>query len=323
MYISLANSLDHCTQGGTGDGGDTPPSLGRCSVVDSTDVSSVSTASAELSDSGGEAVAVLEVTHEGRELSALHSVSAGIELVTHAGEGVGDAIEFACEAASLLFKSTVSIHFGGGSRVVEAANFFDERVITPVLGGEEGEEPGSCGLRGVLSIVRAEEELDNVGGFPWLPPCQLFHSPIPDWSDPHWDNHLASSSARYSGDDSSLVTFKAIGNTEEAQSSSQLPVVGVALVIESFELDDMEPRFGQALGVVFSPLADGGGEPEGGGADSGVESWIEGEDCFRQGRRDRRVVLACDVGMEAEGDGAFCWRRRDLREGWTGGRFWG
>ncbi len=23
MYISLANSLDHCTQGGTGDGGDT------------------------------------------------------------------------------------------------------------------------------------------------------------------------------------------------------------------------------------------------------------------------------------------------------------
>ena len=103
----------------------------------------------------------------------------------------------------------------------------------------------------------------------------------------------------------------------------QLSVVGVALVIESFELDDTEPRFGQALGVVFGPLADGGGKPEGGGADSGVESGIEGEDCFRRRWRDWRVVLARDVGDEAEGDGAFCWRRRDFRKGWTGGRFWG
>ena len=171
-YISLASLLDHCTQGGTGDGGDTPPSLGRRSVVDSTDASSVSTASAELSDSGGEAVAVLEMSHEDGELSALHSVSTGVELVAHGGEGIRDAIELACEAVSLLLKSAVLIHFGGGGGVVKAANFFDEHVITPVLGGEEGEEPGSCGLRGVLSIVRAEEEFDNVGGFPWLPPCQ-------------------------------------------------------------------------------------------------------------------------------------------------------
>ena len=164
--------LDHCTQGGTGDGGDTPPSLGRRSVVDSTDASSVSTASSELRDSGGEAVAVLEMSHEDGELSALHSVSAGIELVSSACEGVGDAVELACEGVPLLFKSAVSIHLGCGGGVVEAANFFDERVITPVLGGEEGEEPGRRGLRGVLSIVRAEEEFDNVGGFPWLPPCQ-------------------------------------------------------------------------------------------------------------------------------------------------------
>ena len=105
--------------------------------------------------------------------------------------------------------------------------------------------------------------------------------------------------------------------------SSQLPVVGVALVVESFELDDAEPCFGQALGVVFRPLSDGGGEPEGGGADSGVESRIEGKDCFRRCQRDRQVTLACDVGNEAEGDGAFRWRRRDFRKGWTGGRFWG
>jgi len=111
-------------------------------------------------------------------------VSAGIELVTHAGEGVRDAIEFAREAVLLLFKSVVSIHLGCGGGVVEAANLFDERVITPVFGGEEGEEPGSCGLRGVLSIVRAEEELDNVGGFPWLPPSQQFHGAISNWPNP-------------------------------------------------------------------------------------------------------------------------------------------
>src|SRR6266851_2275018 len=172
MYISLANSLDHCTQGGTGDGGDTPPSLGRRSVVDNTDASSVSTASAELSDSGGKGVAIFEVAHEGGELSTLHSVLAGVELVAYAGKGIGDAIELACEAVSLLFKSAVSIHFGCGGGVVEAANFFDERVIAPILGGEEGEEPGSCSLCGVLSIVRAEEEFDNVCGLPWLHPCQ-------------------------------------------------------------------------------------------------------------------------------------------------------
>jgi len=111
------------------------------------------------------------MTHEDGELSTLHSVPAGVELVSHAGEGVGDAVELTCEAVPLLFKSAVSIHFGCGGGVVEVVNFFDERVIAPVLGGEEGEEPGSCGIRGVLSIVRAEEEFDNVGGFPWLPPC--------------------------------------------------------------------------------------------------------------------------------------------------------
>ncbi len=172
MYISLANSLDHCTQGSTRDGGDTPPSLGRHSIIDNVDASSVSTASSELGDSGGEAVAVLEVAHEGGELSTLHSVPAGVELVSSGREGVGDAIELGCEGISLLVKSAVSIHLGGGGRVVEAVNFFNECVITPISAGEEGEEPGRRGLCGVLSIVRVEEELNNVGGFPWLPPCQ-------------------------------------------------------------------------------------------------------------------------------------------------------
>ncbi len=130
------------------------------------------TASSELGDSGGEAVAVLEVAHEGGELSTLHLVSTGIELVSSGREGVGDAIELSGEGVSLLVKSAVSIHLGGGSGVVEAADFLDEHVITPVSGGEEGKEPGRRGLCGALSIVRTEEEFDNIGGFPWLPPCQ-------------------------------------------------------------------------------------------------------------------------------------------------------
>src|SRR5712671_1548959 len=129
-----------------GDSGDTPPSLGRCSVVDNADASSVSTALSELRDSGGEAVVVLEVVHEGGELSTLHSVSAGIELVSSGRERVGDAIELGGEGISLLVKSVVLIHLGGGSRVVEAADLLDERVIAPVVGGEEGEEPGRRGL---------------------------------------------------------------------------------------------------------------------------------------------------------------------------------
>src|SRR5712671_1505213 len=118
MYISLASSFDHCTQGGTRDGGDTPPSLGRHSVINNTDASSVSTASSELRDSGGEAVPILKVAHEVGELSTLHMVSTGIEFVSDGCEGVGDVIELSSEVGPLLVKSAVSIHLGSGSRVV-------------------------------------------------------------------------------------------------------------------------------------------------------------------------------------------------------------
>ncbi len=151
MYISLASLFDHCTQGGTGDGGDTPPSLGRRSIIDNADASSVSTALSKLRDSRGEAVPVLEVVHEVGDLSTLHMVSTSIKLVSSGCEGGRDAVE---------------------RGVVEAMDLLDECVITPIVGGEEGEEPGSCGLRGALSIVRMEEEFDNVGGLLWLPPCQ-------------------------------------------------------------------------------------------------------------------------------------------------------
>jgi len=172
MYISLASSFDHCTQGGTRDGGDTPPSLGRHSIINNTDASSVSTASSELRDSGGEAVPILKVAHEVGELSTLHMVSTGIEFVSDGCEGVGDVIELSSEVGPLLVKSAVSIHLGSGSRVVEATDLLNEGVVTSIVGGEEGEEPGRCGLHRVLSIVRTEKEFNNVGGFPWLPPSQ-------------------------------------------------------------------------------------------------------------------------------------------------------
>ncbi len=164
--------FDHCTQGGTRDGGDTPPSLGRRSIVNNADASSVSTASSELRDSRGEAVLVLEVAHEVGELSALHAVSTGIEVVLDGHEGVGDAVEIVGELCPLLVKSVVSMHLSGCGGVVEATDLLNEHVETAIAGGKEGEEPGSCSVRGGLSIVRTEEELDNIGGFPWLPPGQ-------------------------------------------------------------------------------------------------------------------------------------------------------
>ena len=89
MYISLANSFDHCTQGGTGDGSDTPPSLGRHSIVDNVDVSSVSMVSAKLLlDVQGKGVSVLEVAHEVRELSSFHAVAAPIKVVMGGREGI-------------------------------------------------------------------------------------------------------------------------------------------------------------------------------------------------------------------------------------------
>jgi len=122
-------------------------------------VSSVSIASSELRDSGDEGVPILEVVHEVGKLSALHVVLAGIEFVSNGCEGVGDMVEFGGEVGPLLVKSTVLIHLGSGSRVVEVVDLLNEGMVTSIMRGKEGEEPGRCGLRGVLSIVRTEEVL--------------------------------------------------------------------------------------------------------------------------------------------------------------------
>ena len=143
---------------------------------------------------------------------------------------------------------------------------------------------------------------------------------------------------RDSGGDSSLVMLKAIGNAEEAHLSSQLPVVFLSLLVNSFELDDALAGFIKFLSVIGRLLAYSGGKPKGCGVDGGIERWIEGEDGFSRCRRDRwvfgpdKVDEACKLGEQAvllivsdegEWEGGSCWRRRDLLGGDAFPRLWG
>jgi len=73
----------------------------------------------------------------------------------------------------LIFKAMVPIYLGDRSGVVEAAGLFDEGMESSIASGEDGEEPWSCCLgNGGLSIVRPEEKLCDIGGFPRLSPGQ-------------------------------------------------------------------------------------------------------------------------------------------------------
>jgi hypothetical protein len=135
-------------------------------------LTSVATASSELSDGGLERVSVLEVAEELGELGPLHAVATAVEVVVGGGEGIWDTIELSGEPSSLFVELAVSedlCHSGG---VVETACFLGEGVETSIPTGEEGEEPRSCCLSGVLSIVRPEEKVYDVGRFPRLPPSQ-------------------------------------------------------------------------------------------------------------------------------------------------------
>jgi hypothetical protein len=118
----------------------------------------------------------------------------------------------------------------------------------------------------------------------------------------------------------------------------QLPVVCLALLIESFELDDALLGIGKFLSIVSRSLAYSGGKPKGCGTDGGIEHWIEGEDGLSQRRRDRwvfgpdKVNEASELGEQAvllivsdkgEWEGGSCWRCRDLLGVDAFLRFWG
>jgi hypothetical protein len=133
----------------------------------------VLTASVEVGDGGGEGIPVLEMSEEEGELRPLHAEMAPLELVADAGERIRNAVELAGKLSVFIFEAPVAVYLGDGSQVVESACLFDEGVETSILTGEDGEEPRSCCLNnGVLSIVRPEEKLYDVGGFPRLPPGQ-------------------------------------------------------------------------------------------------------------------------------------------------------
>jgi hypothetical protein len=119
-----------------------------------------------------EGVSVLEVAEEVGQLGPLHAVAAAIKEVTSGGEGVWDAIELSGEPRALLVELSVSEYFRHGSGVVELAGFFGEGVETSIPTGEEGKEPRSCCLSGGFSIVRPEEKVCDIGGFPRFPPSQ-------------------------------------------------------------------------------------------------------------------------------------------------------
>jgi hypothetical protein len=126
--------------------------------------------------------------------------------------------------------------------------------------------------------------------------------------------------------------LKAIGNAEEAQSSSQLSVVLCLLLVDSFESLDFLLGFSELLSILGHSLTHSGGKPIGCGADGGIERRVEGKDCLSRRQRDRQVVVLGEVDEAGDGavvtvrvllvvsdngewEGGSCCRRRDFHEG--------
>jgi len=113
------------------------------------------------------------MSEEEGELRPLHAEMAPIKLVANTGEHVRDTVELTGELGVFVFEAAVLVHLSNGSRVVELTCLFNKGVEASILAGEDGEEPWSCCFgNGGLSIVRPEEKLCDVGGFPRLPPSQ-------------------------------------------------------------------------------------------------------------------------------------------------------
>ena len=116
---------------------------------------------------GGKGNPVLEMTEEEGELSPFHAEATPLELVMDASNRVRDVVELAGEFGLFVVETAVSVYLGNCGRVVESLCLFDEGVETPISASEDGEEPWSCCFgNGVLSIVRPEEKLSDIGGFP-------------------------------------------------------------------------------------------------------------------------------------------------------------
>jgi hypothetical protein len=137
------------------------------------DTSSASTLSKLRLDAGDERVATFKVLHERGELARFHPIAAHVDAISDARELVRDEVLLGDEVVALLLELAIAVSFREGAGVVKSPHLLDEGVKSPVPAAEQGEEPGWGGLcDGVLSMVRAEVQFCNVGGFPLLPPGQ-------------------------------------------------------------------------------------------------------------------------------------------------------
>jgi hypothetical protein len=261
---------------------------------------SVSTASVDIGNGGGEGIPALNMLEKDGELCPLHAEAAPIELVVNGGERIQDAVKLAGELDAFVLKTAVSVYFSGCGWVVEVAGFFNEGVETSIPAGEDGEEPQSCCLgNGGLSIVRPEEKLCDVGGFPRLPPnsstcpflTNLIHSRTTIQPPPIGTVVVTCPS----------LCSKPLGTLNWAQSSLQLSVVLCLLLVDSLELLNFLLGFGDLLSILGRSLMYSGCKPIGCGTDGGIECRVKGEDCLSQCWRDRQVVVTGEVNEAGDG----------------------
>ena len=103
------------------------------------------------------------------------------------------------------------------------------------------------------------------------------------------------------GGDSALIMLKAIGNAEEAQSSSQLSVVLCPLLVDLLKSLNFLLGFGDLLNVLCRSLTYSGCKPIGYGTDGGIERRVKGEDCLSQYQRDCQVVILGEIDEAGNG----------------------
>ena len=71
--------------------------------------------------------------------------------------------------------------------------------------------------------------------------------------------------------------FKARGNCKQAQSSLQLSVVSLLLLVDRFRSGNLVLHFLELLSQVGCSLANSGDKPKGHGPDGGRDGWVKGE----------------------------------------------
>jgi len=95
--------------------------------------------------------------------------------------------------------------------------------------------------------------------------------------------------------------FKASGNAEDSQLSSQLAVVDCSLLVEAFESLDVLVGFGELLSLTGSSLAYSGDKPIGCGMDDSIDHWVKGKDDLSQSRGNWWVFIPSEVNESYDG----------------------